>query len=180
MRTHTTIRPLAGALLAACALAVAACGEDGGSDGGATGASERDKGRQAALDHAQCMREHGVDMPDPQFDGGRIMQRGPDENVPREKLEEAEKACEKYLESVEGPELTEEQQQEFRERALAHSECMREHGIENFPDPTFDEDGGAQIQIGPGSGLDPDDPEFREAEEACEDEMPEPPEESGQ
>jgi hypothetical protein len=49
---------------------------------------------------------------------------------------------------------------------------MREQGIENFPDPTFDEDGGAQIRIGPGTGLDPESSEFQAAEEACRDEMP--------
>lgn len=30
--------------------------------------------QQAHLDFAKCMREHGIDMPDPQFDGGRVTQ----------------------------------------------------------------------------------------------------------
>ena len=46
------------------------------------------------LAHAECMREHGVDMPDPVFEGGGgVRQRGPDENVPPEKVEAAQKAC---------------------------------------------------------------------------------------
>jgi hypothetical protein len=174
MRTHTTIRPLAAALLGACALAVAACGEE--QAGGAAGASDREsRAREAALEHAQCMREHGVDVPDPQFDGGRVMQRGPEGNVPREKLEEAERACEKFFEKAEPSEPpSEQEQQEFREAALAHARCMREHGIEKFPDPTFDEDGGAQLRIDRSMGIDPDDPDFQEAQKACEDTLPEP------
>ncbi len=43
---------------------------------------------------------------------------------------------------------------------------MREHGID-MPDPQFDEDGGVQIRGGRGSGFDPDDPDFRAAQEEC-------------
>ena len=62
----------------------------------------------------------------------------------------------------------------MKKAALAHAQCMREHGLEKFPDPTFDENGGAQIRIGPGTGLDPDDPDFQAAEEACRDELARP------
>jgi hypothetical protein len=173
MTTHTLIRPLAAALLAAGALAVAACGEE--QAGGAASSGDREsQNRDAILAHAQCMRDHGVDVPDPQFHGGRVTQRGPDESVPPEKLREAEEACEKHLEDVEPPELSEEQQQEMKEAALAHARCMREHGIENFPDPTFGEDGRTELRIDKSMGIDPNDPEFQEAEEACRDELPAP------
>lgn len=46
--------------------------------------------------------------------------------------------------------------------ALQYSQCMRENGVPNFPDP---EEG--KIQITPGSGVDPESPEFQEASEAC-------------
>lgn len=171
MTTYTPIRPLAAGLLAVAAVAVLACGGEaaGGSSSG-TG-DRRSETRQAVLAFAKCMRDQGIDMPDPQFDGGRVMQRGPDERVAPEKLREAEEACRKLLKDVKPPELSEEQQKELREGALAHAQCMREHGLENFPDPTFDEDGGARVRIGPGSGLDPDDPDFQAAEEACRDEL---------
>ena len=48
---------------------------------------------------------------------------------------------------IKAPELSEEQQAEFKQAALANARCMREHGIDNFPDPAFDENGGAQIRI---------------------------------
>jgi hypothetical protein len=172
MTTHILIRPFAAALLATGALAVAACGEEQ-AGGAADSADRQSEAREAMLAHARCMRDHGVDVPDPQFDGGRVMQRGPDENASPQKVREAEEACRKYLDEIEPPELSEEEEQEFKEAALAHARCMREHGIENFPDPTFGEDGRAELRIGKGTGIDPNDPEFEEAQEACRDELPE-------
>jgi hypothetical protein len=180
MRTPTLIRLLVAALLAAGALAVAACGGDDTADGATSGADRESEAREAALNYARCMREHGVDMPDPTFEDGGTLQRGPtkEDNLPRSKVREAENACRKYMEDVEPPKLSEEQQQEFKEAALAHARCMREHGIENFPDPTFGENGEARIRLDKGDGLDPEDPDFREAQEACRETMPKPSEES--
>jgi hypothetical protein len=152
----------------ACGLLLTACGaEEPASEG-----DRRTEAREAMLAFAKCMRDEGIDMPDPQFDGGRVMQRGPDERVAPEKMREAEASCRKHMEDVEPPELSPEQQEEMKKAALAHAQCMREHGLENFPDPTFDEDGGAQIRIGPGTGLDPEDPDFQAAEKACRKELP--------
>jgi hypothetical protein len=173
MRTHTMIRPLAAALVAACALAAAACGGDDGA-GGTASAAERDReARDAALKYARCMREHGVDMPDPSASGGpQRFKVGPGTGISRREYEEAEKACRKYMEDVKPAELSTQEQQEFKEAALAHARCMREHGVENFPDPTFGENGEAQIRLRKGMGLDPDDPAFKKAEQACADTMP--------
>ena len=88
-------------------------------------------------------------------------------------MRKAEKACAKYREAIKPPEMSDEDKEKFRKAALEHSRCMREHGID-MPDPQFDEDGGAQIRIGRGSGIDIDDPKFRKAQEACEDTMPMP------
>jgi hypothetical protein len=174
MRTHSIIRLLGAALLTAGAFAVTSCGDDG--EPAATSADRAREAREAGLKFAQCMREHGVDMPDPASSGGRQQFKvGPGEDTTPEEFEEANKACEKYMKDVEPPELSEEQQQEFKEAALAHARCMREHGIENFPDPTFGENGEAQVRIVKGSGIDPEDPDFKEAEEACADKMPEGP-----
>jgi hypothetical protein len=122
------------------------------------------------------MREHGVDFPDPTFEsGGRVRQTGPDKDTPPEKLRDAENACHEYdPEEIQPPQLSDEQRQEFKEAALANARCMREHGIENFPDPTFGEDGRPEVMIKKGSGIDPDDPDFKAAEKACEDTLPKP------
>jgi hypothetical protein len=179
MKRKRGVATTAGVLALALTLVVTACG---GGGGGNSAADRESEAREAQLKYAQCMREHGIDMPDPTFEGGGgSLQRGPDpEDLKRPKGREAEQACKKYLEDIEAPELSEEEQQEFREAALANARCMREHGIENFPDPTFNKDGAAEIRIDQGR-IDPEDTDFKEAQEACKDTLPQKrSEESGQ
>jgi hypothetical protein len=161
-----TIRPLAAALLALAALGLAACGEDTPSAAGS--ADAKAEMREAELKFASCMRDNGVNMPDPSAEGGKqVFKVGGDSGISPEKFETATKACEKYRKDIR-PQLTEEEQQEFKEQALAHARCMREHGID-FPDPTFDAEGGARVRLGSDSGdkLNPESPKFKAAEEAC-------------
>ena len=93
-------RPIVVAVLG-LALVLAACAEPSDGDqvaslsgdkatgvtgGAAKDAKDKDP-QQAALDFARCMREHGVDMPDPEVDDkGRIRVRigagGPGGGVP--------------------------------------------------------------------------------------------------
>jgi hypothetical protein len=56
--------------------------------------------KAAALKNAQCMRDHGIDFPDPQFgEGGRMQQKigGPGSGIdPKsQKFQDAMKACQK-------------------------------------------------------------------------------------
>ena len=138
---------------------------------------------EGPLQFAQCMREHGIDMPDPVVgdDGGVMVQvGGPDQEpgeVPdREELDAANKDCQKFLERAgagfEPP--SEEDQKKMQEHALEFSKCMRDHGID-MPDPQFSTDGGGfNVSIGSEDGaasdvpmIDPNSDEFKEASEAC-------------
>jgi hypothetical protein len=128
---------------------------------------------QAMLDFAKCMREHGIDMPDPQFngDGGGVFiagKEGADSPQDKTKLDEAQTACQSYLDKVKSntapmdPARVEEEKQKL----LDFAQCMRDHGID-FPDPQISTDGGGlQVQLG-GPGLDADAPAFKEANDAC-------------
>jgi hypothetical protein len=51
--------------------------------------------------------------------------------------------------------------------ALAYSQCMRSHGVPNFPDPSLGPGGTVGIQIKGGSGLDPNSSAFKAAQQAC-------------
>jgi len=51
-----------------------------------------------------------------------------------------------------------------REAAIAHAECMRTHGIPNFPDPNFN-GGGLQLNLPP--GLNPNSPAIERAAKVC-------------
>ena len=144
-------------------LVLAGCGaEEPASKGGKADLQD------AALEFARCMRDQGLDFPDPRPDGdGGVQIGGPNvgDRDPR-KMERAHEACEKHLDAVEPPELTSAEKAEMKEQALRHSRCMREQGLD-FPDPQFSEDGGAMVKIGPGSGLDPRSPKFQRAQKVC-------------
>jgi hypothetical protein len=142
-----------------------------GGGGNATAGDSRDDLREAALKYAQCMRKHGVDMPDPRFDGkgGMAMQiGGPDtKRIPKATMDEAQQACRKIMEKVKPPTLSPEQQAKAREQALKMAQCMRERGFD-MPDPQFGAGGRIQQRIGgPDSNLNPEDPRFQQAMEAC-------------
>jgi hypothetical protein len=65
-----------------------------------------------------------------------------------------------------------------RDALLAYSQCMRDHGISDFPDP--EPGGGIAVQAVPGSDLDPNNPQYKAADEACRSLLPPPPTEEQQ
>ena len=157
-------------------LALAACGGGGGSggvasldgskqsdsDGTATTSSEDPQ--DAALEFVKCMREHGVDMPDPTAGGGIQLRVTPGGAA---KAEKAQKACQSILEKA-APKLTEEQQNVMQDAALAFARCMRQHGVD-VPDPKFG-NGGITMETRNkrgGTGPDLNDPQFKAAQQAC-------------
>jgi len=73
----------------------------------------------------------------------------------------AAKTCKEYMApSGPPPALTEAQ----RQTAIADAECMRMHGLSNFPDPTFS-GGNEQLNLGPGLNL--ESPAVEAASKAC-------------
>jgi hypothetical protein len=166
MRSITCI----GVAIAALSLGVAACGGDPESEanagtGGGPSQSEQEKLREAGLKFAQCMRENGVEnFPDPQADGSSMIRVGPDSGITPEQMEEGEKACAHLREEIR-PQMSEADQAEFKEQALEHARCMREHGID-FPDPEFSADGKVTMKLKRGE-VDPEDPDFKAAQEEC-------------
>jgi hypothetical protein len=154
------------ALLLALAAGCGSGGDDGpgvASVGGtptpSASAGEPDRGDMAeqALKFAQCMREHGVDMPDPEIDGGAIRQRI--NAKPGEDVQAAQEACKEFAPSGPGGGKDDPQ---MRERMLAHAQCMRDNGVESFPDPDPEQHG---IRI---DGKIAGDPDFEKAQQACE------------
>jgi hypothetical protein len=175
-RRRPRLAGLVGAVLA-LTLAVAACSGGGKSNGVAslggsnkptatTTAKPRSKqdAMQAALNFARCMRQHGINLPDPQFNGNGISQEftarrggnGPDSP----KFKAAQQACNKYLPNGGQPTKPNPQEQQ---QMLAFARCMRQHGID-VPDPGAS--GGIEVKGG-AVGVDPDGPKFKAAEQAC-------------
>lgn len=131
-------------------LALAACGaaqDDGvaSANGGSakptasSAAAASMSPEQAALKFAQCMRQHGVDMPDPKINGGKVSIRVQSKGVPRTKMDAAQKACQHFLAA--GGKGHVKNDPKARAQMLQFAQCMRQHGID-MPDPK------------PGQGLD--------------------------
>jgi hypothetical protein len=153
---------------ALAALALAACG--GGEDPApaSNGTSNRptldEKTKQAMLDFARCMRQHGVNMPDPKFGGGGAVVRSDVKGMTPEQVKAAEQACAKYQKQIKPPAISKEEQEKFKKQALANARCMREHGID-MPDPQFGSNGEVQQRIG--GNIEPTDQKFQAAMKAC-------------
>ena len=194
-------------IAALAAFTLGACG--GGGDGAADGVASLDDAaadepssesaaptattepidqEEALLAFAACMRENGVDMPDPEVDenGGVMIQIGDGEQQPGqgppEGVEEAMDECGDLMprgpveRDGEGFDPT-----EMQDEMLAFAQCMRDNGID-MPDPDFDEDGrlegstesvedddgsGGPVLSGPFGTLDLGDPATEAAFEEC-------------
>ncbi len=156
------------------------------TDGTATDGTTPVDPEDAMLEYAQCMREHGVDMPDPQMDdsgAGVIVMSGTAsvDDVPTgtgvigpdPAFDAAFEACQPIMDAVVGDvEIDPEVLAEQREQMLDFAQCMRDHGID-MPDPVFDDNGGISVQVGgpgePGDGAasGPSDDDWQAANEAC-------------
>jgi hypothetical protein len=129
-------------------------------------ASSNGSEREQTLAYSQCMRSHGIaDFPDPSSNGGlAINANGPDSDLAPDnpQYQAADSACKKLLPNGGQPPPAD---PELRAKTLAYSQCMRSHGIADFPDPNGD--GMLQLQGSPGSDLAPDNPQFQTADKAC-------------
>ncbi|WP_158881832.1 hypothetical protein [Amycolatopsis anabasis] len=142
MKVRIGIAAAAGAL----ALLTAGCGGDDGGNKVASvssGAKPDGQANEAKTDgggtdedkmraFAKCMREHGVDMPDPEpGENGGVRMKALGADVDKAKMDEAHNACKTLLPNggeprkLEGKELDE---------ARARAKCMRDHGVD-MPDP---------------------------------------------
>ena len=150
----------------------------------ATGTTAPTDPAEAALQFAKCMRDHGVDVPDPvsidspggKTGGGVAIQinGGPNGSNPIDSttLDAANKACQPIMENAAGSfdPPSPEEQEKAKEQALAFAKCMREHGVD-MPDPQFTDTGGITQVFGATTGSGPpsdkDPKALQAASEAC-------------
>lgn len=147
--------------LTALVFGLAACG--GGSDnsgvasGGGSAKPSAPASRQAAdpadrqLKFAQCMRQNGVDMPDPKpGEPMRIPQ-----NAAPSKLQTATKKCQSYLQGGGG--RVNPKDPKWRDAMVKFAQCMRQHGVQmSDPDPN------GKMQVPSGSQ-----DKIQKAQQAC-------------
>jgi hypothetical protein len=177
-------------VLASGALLIAGCGGGSSSPGVAhlssstSGGSAADGGgksstpessasrQQTMVAYSQCMRSHGVpEFPEPTE--GHLLIRSSNHNghvtgvnPQSSQFQAAQKVCGKLLPNGGAPSPAE--QAKMQEKALQFSQCMRAHGVPNFPDPKFGGGGKVSLRIGGGpNGIDPNSSRFQAAQKAC-------------
>jgi hypothetical protein len=143
---------------------LAACGAEAGDDGVASANGGTAKAsaspnqsldpKDAALKFAQCMRENGVDMPDPDS-SGRIQIKAKRGN--QDKVQAAMKKCQHFMQG--GGRLGNPDDPKMRDQMLKFAQCMRQHGID-VPDPQPGE--GIRMRVHKGSQA-----KLQAAQKAC-------------
>jgi hypothetical protein len=135
--------------------------------------------QEAFLAYAQCMREHGIDMPDPQVSdegGGRFSVgfsaggpgSGPGGEIDKERFGAADEACRPLLGNAIGEEGKPDISPEDEAKLLEFARCMRAHGID-MPDPGSD---GMVFNLGGPDDKSFDREAFEAAQEACKQFLP--------
>jgi hypothetical protein len=137
-----------------CALVLAGCGGQTPQASG-TSPSPVDNAYEQNLKFAQCMREHGVNIPDPE--PGKPPRFLANQGTSQEKVQAAIQACRQFApKGLLDPAQQEPQQAEAMRK---FAQCMRDNGVEKFPDP----DSGA-LRMTEDIANDPD---FKAAQEKC-------------
>lgn len=190
----------------ALALALAACGgataddsgvasltgtsaTDTGVDGSATEAELTDEEyEEAILDYVACLRDQGLDVPDPEVDAeGNLrfqLALGPapgadgaagdvpdaaDREAQLTAFQDAQAECGTPPQPPGGFGFAGGDDTEFQDQALEMAQCLRDQGLD-VADPDFSGAGGPGQGGGPGGfggGLDLEDPDTQAALEAC-------------
>ena len=150
---------VAAAVIATAVLALlgAACGS-GSPSSAASGASSNAGGSassRSAVAYSSCMRSHGVpNFPDPASGGGIPKGSAQEFGVSSSRFSAAQRACQRVLPATGGSLTASSLQQCYLallcpqglvQQALnagrPFAQCMRSHGVPNWPDPSIDSEG---------------------------------------
>jgi hypothetical protein len=160
------IRSMALVMAVPAVFGLTACGANGGDDGiasaggGSAKASASASPSQSlnpqdrALKFAQCMRQNGVDMPDPGSDGRIQIRANPGNQA---KVQAAMKKCQHFMQG--GGRLGNPDDPKVRDQMVKFAQCMRQHGVD-VPDPQPGQ--GLQFRVNKGSEA-----KLQAAQKAC-------------
>jgi hypothetical protein len=139
-----------------CALVLAACGSSSKSHGPASNDN-------TGLEFATCIRTHGVpSFPDPQTSGGIQIPLSLAKN-PSPAFKSAMQACKYLIPANTSPPVVSASQ---KAAAVKLAQCMREHGVPNYPDPTY-QDGHEIPPAIADPAINPASPAFGAASKTC-------------
>jgi hypothetical protein len=172
-RGRPWLRRAGAAAVTGLALLVAACGGGSSAAPPAVGSQGLSAITTQALAYAKCMRSHGIpNFPDPTVHDNAQSQSvafgmpsGVEAHSPQ--YLSAAKLCQKQTGFGH---ISPAQLQQGMNAMLKYAECMRSHGITNFPDPAENRQ---NISFNfTGTGLDQNSPQFKAANKACQTFLP--------
>lgn len=180
MGTHSgtmSVRTVAGLVLGA--ILMAGCSSSAGTGAPSSAAAStaatpasatagKPDAAALAVSAAACLRQHGLDMPDPSLGpngqlGWNVQALG---KVPQSVQQAAMQACASQIaaaQSAAGPGHL----AAAVDAGVKYAACMRQHGLASFPDPNPANGfftGSAGLKA---NGIDPQSPEFQAANRAC-------------
>jgi hypothetical protein len=161
-------------------LSTSTAGGSPASGGGSSSPESSASTQQKMVAYSQCMRTHGVpEFPEPtqghllihsSVHNGHVTGVNPESA----QFQAAAKACKSLAPPQRAPSPA--LQAKLQEGAMKFSQCMRTHGVPNFPEPNFS-GGGVRLKLkaGGANGIDPNSPQFRAAQKTCQSDLPMPP-----
>jgi hypothetical protein len=168
-----------GKLLAVVLLGLTACGSESDDDGVASLSEDAGNGSgddaqtpeelEAELQtYAECLRDQGIEVADPVVtEDGEVEWEPIDDGAGpggREALSAAMDECGTPPVDLRGGGSGEGMSEEAQQAMLEYAQCMRDNGVEDFPDPDTSGEGAPFPD-----SIDRESPEFEEAHEACQD-----------
>lgn len=145
-RTSASLR----AIIATTALAMlaAACGGSPASAGGSSSPG-RAATPPSAVAYSECVRSHGIpNFPDPPSDGGIAKASAQQLGVSSSQYQAAENACQRLLPVGVDDQFPPAEVALLLTGMRTFSQCMRSHGVSNWPDPTVNSAGQPLFDLG--------------------------------
>ena len=144
---------------------------EGGDGQTADGGAPADNFQDAILEFAACLRDQGLDVPDPDFSGGggRAGLFGGAIDPQDPEVQAAIEQCQSAFEGIQSQFIPEDQTA-LQDSILEFASCLRDQGFD-VPDPDFSGGGAGGGGFFRGN-IDLDDPEVQAALEECQDFLP--------
>jgi hypothetical protein len=141
-------------LAAACSSSPSSTGSGGSSnpgssaDGSAGSSNAGGASSPSLLAFAQCMRSKGVpNFPDPQPSSNGKFPSAQQLGVSDSQYQAGENACQRLLPAGTNDQFPPAEVQQLLVGMRAFSQCMRSHGVANWPDPTVNSAGQPNFQL---------------------------------
>jgi hypothetical protein len=146
--------------------AAVACGSPSSSSGSSAGLPTLQTMTADGLAYAKCMRSHGIqNYPDPTVqDSGQQQSVGFKVPAAMRDLPGFNAAAKTCQAKTHFGTITPAMMQAGMAKAVKFTDCMRSHGISNFPDPV---EKNGMIGFGSASGVDRNSAQFKAANSAC-------------